>query len=105
MIPLGAETLDSVNVICLINTKTPASQHNWISKTSLRSKPSRVHFRDMVNWVLWVKFPWFLTLIHSILSTWRIGTCLGTFDNILKSFEPILPNLWHGGFAWLQPGL
>ena len=83
----------------------PASQCNRMSKNILRSEISRVHFRNLVCWVFWVKFPCSLTLIYSKLSTLGIQSCLGMLYTILKSIEPILPSLWHSGFAWLQQGL
>ena len=105
LIPIRATTLYSFDVICMMNLEPLASHRNRISKTVLRSNISRVHFRDVVCWVLWVTFPFLLMLIHSKVSTLGIENCLGMFDNILKSFEPILPSLWHSGFTWLQPGL
>ena len=88
-----------------MNEESLAAHCNRISKAFLRSTTSPVHFRDLVCWVLWVKFPYFLTLIHYKLSTLGIQTCFGMPHKILKSFEPILPSLWHSGFIWLQPGL
>ena len=81
------------------------SQGNHIFKGFLRSQISCVHFRDLVCWVLWVKFPYSLTLIHSRLSSLGIETCLGVLANVLQSFELVLPSSWHSGFTWLQPGL
>ena len=66
---MRATSLHSTDVICIVNFQPPASCRNWISETFLRSQISCVHFRDLVCWVLWVKFPFFLTLIHSKVST------------------------------------
>ena len=65
---MRATTVYSQNEICMMNFERPASHWNRMSKTFLRSKISRVHFRDLVCWVLWVKSPCSLTLIHSKVS-------------------------------------
>ena len=93
------------DVILIMKSELPASHGNRISKAFVRSNISCVHFRDLVCWVLWVVFPCSLTLIHSMVSTSDISTGLSMLHNILKSFEPVLPSLWHSGFTWLQPGL
>ena len=43
-------------VACMSNNELLASHTIRISKISLRSKISCVHFGDLVCWVLWVKF-------------------------------------------------
>ena len=90
---------------CILDNELLAPHTIRIPKIFLRSKISCVHFADLVCLVLWVIFPCRLTLIHSKVSGLSIWTCLGMLYNILKSFEPILPSLWHGGFTFLQPGL
>ena len=94
--PLRATTLYSQNMIGLMNPEPPALHGSAISC---------VHFRELVGWVLSVNFLCLLILIHSKVSTSGIETCLGMLDNVLESFEPVLPSLWHSGFTWLQPGL
>ena len=102
---MRATTLYSLNVIAMMHFELPVSHGNRISEGFLRSQISCVHFRDLVCRFLWVKFPCSLTLIHSKVSSLGIETCLGMLDNVLESFEPVLPSLWHSGFTWLQPGL
>ena len=73
---MSATTLYFAYVVCVLKFDPFASHTVPISKTLLRSKFSYVHFKDLVCWVLWVKFPCPLTLIHSKLSTLDIYTCL-----------------------------
>ena len=84
--------------MCMMTFEPPACHRNRISRIFLGSEISRVHFRDSVCSDFGVKFPCFLTLIHSKMSTLVIYTCFGMLHNVLKSFEPILPSLWHSGF-------
>ena len=102
---MEAGSLHSNDETYQMNLKPLASRCNRISKTFLRSKTLRVHFRDLVCWVLGVKFLFLLTLIHSKVSTSGIQTFCCILDTIPKPFEPILPRLWHSGFTRLQPSL
>ena len=78
------------------------------STRKIKLQTSTLHVSTSWTWFVgffWVTFPCLLTLIHSIGSTLGIETCLGMLENVLESFEPILPSLWHSRFTWLQPGL
>ena len=101
---MGAPTLHSQISFCMMNCEPPAFQGNRIPKAFIEISNFMCPLQGLGLLGSLGQIP-LLTLIHSKVYTLGIGTCLGMLDNVLESFEPVLPSLWHSGFTWLEPGL